>query len=138
MTDRELKRRMKQLGIGLLVLMIGIVILSVYTLHSQKADLSVYTNSESTDHLKALGISEDEFLQYLSLAGFLVKEQEEDDVATLQMATNFMETMVSSYEVVQNEEGKKIFDAETIHAIIRELKRSIRQGEYSRWNILYL
>lgn len=126
MTDREFKKHLKKLGIALVLMLTLIVILSVYTLGSTKADLSIYDKSEYADSVKVLGLNEEEMKQYLSIFGNLMNtENSDENLQMLNMATNFIDTMCSAYEAETNENGLKIYDADIVHEVIKEMK-----GEY--------
>ena len=45
MTDRELKKNLKKLGIVLSVLLVLVGGLAIFTLKNEKAELSIYTNA---------------------------------------------------------------------------------------------
>lgn len=123
MTDRELKKSLKKLGIILCLIVVLVILLLIYTLGNRKADLSIYANAEYRDNLQVLGMDEKEFKEYLSLFGYLVDSQcKDENQRVLNMATNFMENMCSSYEPQTNEQGMLIYDADTIHQIIKEIE----------------
>lgn len=123
MTDREFKKQLKKLGIVFALMLVLMASLSVYTLGSTKADLSIYKQTENGDDIKVLGMKEDELKQYLSLFGNLVVGEEQNEkLKLLNMATNFIDTMCSSYEVQTNENGQRCYDAKIVHQIIKETK----------------
>lgn len=123
MTDRELKKQLKKLGIVFGLMLILMAALSVYTLGSTKADLSIYKQAEEGDTIKVLGMNEEELKQYLSLFGNLVMEEKSNEkVKLFNMATNFIDTMCPSYEVQTNENGQRCYDAKLVHQIIKETK----------------
>lgn len=118
MTDRELKKNIKKLGIVLSLMLVLVGGLAVYTLRDKKAELSIYTNAEYTDNLQALGIEEKEFREYLSVFGNLVDENYSEKERTMNMAVHFLENM-SSYEAQEN--GGKMYEAEVIDKIAQEV-----------------
>lgn len=118
MTDRELKKNLKKLGIVLCVLLVLVGGLAIFTLKNEKAELSIYTNAEYTDHLQALGIEEKEFREYLSVFGNLVDENYNEKERTMNMAVHFLENM-SSYEAQEN--GGKMYEAEVVDKIAQEV-----------------
>ena len=120
MTDRELKKNLKKLGIMLCVLLVLVGGLAIFTLKNEKAELSIYTNAEYTNHLQALGIEEKEFREYLSVFGNLVAENYGEKERTMNMAVHFLENM-SSYEVQTDENGWKTYEAEVIDKIAQEV-----------------
>lgn len=121
MTDRELKKFIKKLGIACIISFVLIIILSVYTLGSTKAKLSIYENSEYSDNLELLGINEEEFKQYLTLFGRLIKEDEEN-IANLDLVTEFIDYMYPTY-VVQTE-GKS-YEANIINEVAKEIRGTV-------------
>lgn len=133
MTDRELKKNLKKLGIVLSVLLVLVGGLAVYTLRDKKAELSIYTNAEYTDNLQALGMNEKELKEYLSVFGNLIDEKDNEKEKTMNMAVHFLENM-SSYEVQVDENGWKIYDAELVDKIAQEVagdfvKEEINQSQ---------
>lgn len=118
MTDRELKKNIKKLGIVLSLMLVLVGGLAVYTLRDKKAELSIYTNAEYTDNLQALGIEEKEFKEYLSVFGNLVNKNYEEKERTMNMAVHFLENM-SSYEAQEN--GGKTYEAEVVDKIAQEV-----------------
>lgn len=130
MTDRELKKHLKKLGIALGCMLVLIAILSVYTLGSTKADLSIYDKSEYADSVKVLGLNEEEIKQYLSIFGNLMQtENSNEDLQMLNMATHFMDMMCSDYEVKTNENGLKVYDADVVKEVIKEMKgECVKEG----------
>ena len=129
MTDRELKKHLKKLAIVFIFILLLMIALSIYTLGSTKADLSIYDQSKYADSAKVLGINEDELKQYLSIFGNLVVENNEN-LKNLNMATNFINTMCSSYEVETNKNGFYYYDAKVVNQIIKEIK-----GEYIKTSL---
>lgn len=125
MTDRELKKRYKKLGIALIVILFLIIALSVYTLCSKKAELSIYTNAEYTDNMQALGIEEEEFKQYLSVFGNLVDEKSNKSLQTLNMATKFIDDMCPTYEMETNDAGQKCYETSIINEVVKELNGEV-------------
>lgn len=99
MTDKELKKRLKKLFIIAVFILIVLIILVGYILGSHKAELSIYTNAEYTDNLQALGINEEEFKQYLAVFGNLTNDTDNEVQNTLDMTTDFITNLYSSYEV---------------------------------------
>lgn len=133
MTDRELKKNLKKLGIVLSVLLVLVGGLAVYTLRDKKAELSIYTNAEYTDNLQALGMNEKELKEYLSVFGNLIDEKDNEKEKTMNMVVHFLENM-SSYEVQVDENGWKIYDAELVDKIAQEVagdfvKEEINQSQ---------
>lgn len=120
MTDRELKKNLKKLGIVLCVLLVLVGGLAIFTLKNEKAELSIYTNAEYTDNLQALGIEEKEFREYLSVFGNLVAENDSQKEKAMNMAVHFLENM-SSYEVQTDENGWKTYEAEVVDKIVQEV-----------------
>lgn len=122
MTDRELKKQLKKLAIAFLGMMLLLIALSVYTLGSTKAELSLYTQSEKADYIKILGLNEDELKQYLSVVSNLgIDSQKNEGIKMLDMATNFIDTMCSAYEAQTNENGQRYYDASIIDQVIKEI-----------------
>lgn len=134
MTDRELKKNLKKLGIVLSVLLVLVGGLAVYTLRDKKAELSIYTNAEYTDNLQALGIEEKEFKEYLSVFGNLVNKNYEEKERTMNMAVHFLENM-SSYEVQTNENGYRKYEAEIIDKIAQEVAGDVLKEEMNQSEI---
>ena len=137
MTDIQLKKRLKKLSVLLIFLMLAIVLLSVYTLGFGKAELSLYTSAESQDKLQALGIGEDEFKQYLSIAGYMI--QIDSDEKMLNMATDFIDMLCSAYEAEVGEDGTKSYDMEIIKNVSEEMigtyfKGTIQDNEYYQYH----
>ncbi len=133
MTDRELKKNLKKLGIVLSVLLILVGGLAVYTLRDKKAELSIYTNAEYTENLQALGMNEKELKEYLSVFGNLIDEKDNEKEKTMNMVVHFLENM-SSYEVQVDENSWKIYDAELVDKIAQEVagdfvKEEINQSQ---------
>lgn len=135
MTDKELKKRLKKLAIALILVVICMIILLGYTLGSQKAELSLYTNSGYVDNLQSLGLKEEEFKQYLALFGYLADSEYSEKEKMLNMATNFMEVMCPSYEPQTDANGLKSYDADGIKEIVKEVKgmsgkEDLEEGQY--------
>lgn len=129
MTDRELKKRLKKLGIAFLLAFVVIIMLLIYILGSTKAKLSIYTSSEVTNNLQALGIEDEEFKQYLSVVGNLVDENYSQSQRILNTTIYFINNMCSSYEVQTNENGLKIYDAEVVNEIAKEINGAyVKEG----------
>lgn len=122
MTDRDLKKSFKKLGIIFAVMGVLIVILSVYTLSSTKTELSIYDKSECSNNLQALGINEDEFKKYLSIFGNLIIESSNENEQNLNMISEFIDEMCPIYEAIIDESGLKCYDAEIVNNIAKELK----------------
>lgn len=131
MTDRELKKNLKKLGIALTLILVLIGGLVIYTLKDKKAELSIYTNAEYTDNLQALGINEKEFKEYLSIFGNLVDSQYSQKEKTMNMAVHFLETM-SSYEIEVDENGWKIYESEFVDKVTQEVAGSFIKEEINQ------
>ncbi len=122
MTDKELKKQLKKLAIAFLLIMVLLIVLSVYTLGSTKAELSIYQKSEKADIIRILGLNEDELKQYLSIVGNLaINSPESEEIKMLDMATNYIDTMCSAYETQTNENGRKYYDASIVEQVIKEI-----------------
>lgn len=139
MTDRELKKSLKKLGIILILMFVIIIILSVYTLGSTKATLSIYDNSGYENSVQTFGINEDEFKQYLSMVGNLISDGANENLKTMNMATYFVDNMCASYEVEKNENGLKYYDADVINKVAEEvqgvyIKESLDAGSSYTYN----
>lgn len=137
MTDIQLKKRLKKLSVLLVFVILAIVLLSVYTLGFGKAELSLYTSAESQDKLQALGIGEDEFKQYLSIAGYRI--QTNSDEKMLNMATDFIDTLCSAYEAEVSEDGTKSYDMDVIKEVSKEMtgtnfKGTIPENEFYQYH----
>lgn len=137
MTDIQLKKRLKKLSVLLVFVILAIVLLSVYTLGFGKAELSLYTSAESQDKLQALGIGEDEFKQYLSIAGYRI--QTDSDEKMLNMATDFIDTLCSAYEAEVGEDGTKSYDMDVIKEVSKEMtgtnfKGTIPENEFYQYH----
>ena len=125
MTDKELKNNMKKLLLLIIIVLVIIVGLAKYIFISEKAELSVYASNDEMTTLQALGINEEEMNKYLSVFGNLVDEKYSENQRILNMATNYIEDMYSSYEIQTDEQDRKIFDASIIHSVAQEI-----QGTY--------
>ena len=135
MTDKELKKSLKKLGIILILVIILILLLSFYTLSSAKAKLSICSNTDYENSTQALGIEEEELKQYLAAFGFLVKEDLDTDLQTFQMATYFIDHLCAANDTGENENVKKSYDASLINQVVKELngtfwKDNKDRGEY--------
>lgn len=136
MTDIQLKKRFKKLIPVLIILVLCILALAVYILGSNKAELSIYTNAESENKMQALGINEDEFKQYLSIAGYMLGDSNEEK---LKLATDFIDTLCSAYEAEVSENGTQNYDKDMINHVLEEvtgnyIKEEIGQNEYYTYN----
>lgn len=129
MTDRELKKYLKRLGIILGLVVLTIVILSVYILGITKTELSI-CNSQEYNHFQMLGIEEEEFKQYLSIFGNLVDEELNENQRIFHTSISFMDHMGSEYEAKTSENGLKTYDAEVIKKIAKEIC-----GTYEKQNM---
>ena len=98
MTDRELKKFIKKLGIACIISFLAIIILSVYTVGSTKAKLSIYENDELSDNLELFGLHEDEFKQYLALFGNLIQDEKNENIQNLDLVTGFIDYMYPTYD----------------------------------------
>ena len=139
MTDRELKKSLKKLGIMLVLMFVIIIILSVYTLGTTKAKLSIYDSSEYENSVQTFGINEEEFKQYLSMFGNLISDGSNENLKTINMATYFVDNMCSSYEVEKNESGLKYYDADVVNKVAEEvqgvyIKESLDTGSNYTYN----
>lgn len=139
MTDRELKKNLKKLGMVVVLILLIIGGMAFYTLIDQKAELSIYTNVGYVDNLQALGIEENEFKEYLAVFGNLMDNEYNENQRLLNMATHFMENLYSSYEVQTDENGFKSYDADRIKDIAKEvtgtyIKENIEEGEIYLYN----
>lgn len=137
MTDIQLKKRLKKISVLLILVILAMIVLSVYILGPNKAELSLYTSAESQDKLQALGIGEDEFKQYLSIAGYMI--QTDSDEKVLKMATNFIDTLCSAYEAQVGENGTKSYDMDVIKNVSKEMtgtyfKGNIQENEYYQYH----
>ncbi len=132
MTDKDLKKHLRKLAIAFLLIILLVIVLSVYTLGSTKANLSIYDQSEYSDNVKVLGMNEEELKQYLSIIGNLIREdQPNENVKKLDLATNFIDTMCSAYEVEINESGQKCYDVKVVNQVLKELNAGIVRVEAS-------
>ena len=123
MTDRELKKHLRKLGITLILALILISVLSLYTLSSAKAKLSIYdNNSEEVNKLQALGINEEEFKTYLAIFGNLVIEDVNENEKVLNMASNFINEIYPMSEEENAESDLKCYDVNIVNKICKELK----------------
>lgn len=137
MTNIQLKKALKKLGMAVVLIIFVMIGLSVYTLGSTKAELSIYENAEYEKNLQALGIEEEEFKEYLSLAGYL--SQNDGYEECLNMATSFMDTLCSSYEPEMAEDGTKSYDFNIINDILKEIigdyiKGDGKENEYYKFD----
>ena len=138
MTDKELKRHLKKVVIGLIIIILIIIALLGYTLGGKKAELSMYTNAEYSDNLQTLGIDQNEFKEYLTVFANLIDDQYNEKQKMLNMATNFMENLYSSNELSIHENDKKNYDANHINNIIKEvqgtyIKTEIADGDFYQY-----
>lgn len=122
MTDRELKKQLKKIGIIILLITLLIIILSVYTLGMSKAELSICNSQEYGNNLQVLGIDEQEFKQYLAIFGNLIDDNNNENEKIVNTATNLIEKMFTTYEVKINEQGLKTYDANMINQIAKEIR----------------
>lgn len=137
MTDIQLKKRLKKLSVLLIFVILAIVLLSVYTLGFGKAEVSLYASAESQDKLQALGIGEDEFKEYLSIAGY--KLSADSDEKMFNMATDFIDTLCSAYQAEVGEDGTKSYDMDVLRDVLKEmtgtnLKGTIPENEYYQYH----
>ena len=114
MTDKELKKSVKKLGIIVILIFFIIIGLSIYTLGVSKADLSIYGAEEPKDNLQIYGINEEEFKQYLSLIS-LVSEETDNNEKKLDLATNFMDI------VCPQDENSNLYSLEKINAVLKDI-----------------
>lgn len=133
MTDIQLKKRFKKLVIVLILAIVAMLVLAMYVLANTKAELSIYTSAESEDKLQALGINEEEFKQYLSVAGYMLEEGSNEKM--LKMASDFIDTLCSAYEAEVMENGTKIYEKEIVNQVLKEvcgdyIKQEIEKSEY--------
>ncbi len=140
MTDRELKKHLKKLSISIILVALVMIMLSVYTLGSTKAQFSIYNSSKYTNNLQALGIEEEEFKKYLSMFGNLVNDKYDENETILNTASYFMDNMYSAYEIKINEVGMKYYDANIINEVVKEIngtyvKENIDGGQTYTYNI---
>lgn len=122
MTDRELKKFIKKLGIACIISFVAIIILSVYTLGSTKAKLSIYENNEYSDNLELLGINEEEFKQYLAVFGNLLLEDNDENIKNLDLVTEFIDCMYPTYE---GEVSEKTYDSAIVTEVAKEIRGTV-------------
>lgn len=133
MTDIQLKKRFKKLVFVLIFAIAAMLVLAMYVLANTKAELSIYTSAESENKLQALGINEEEFKQYLSIAGHMLEDGSNDKI--LKMASGFIDTLCSAYEAEMAENGVKTYDKEIVNQVLKELcgdyiKQEIQKSGY--------
>lgn len=133
MTDKELKKKFKKLVLILAIFFIVIITLLGYTLGSKKANLSVYTSSDAEINMTALGINEDEFYSYLSIAGFCINEN-----SKLELATYFIDNMCSQNATDDNGNGEKQYDKTLINDVLKEfcgefIKSKLKDDDYYKY-----
>ncbi len=133
MTDIQLKKRFKKLVFVLIFAIVAMLALAMYVLANTKAELSIYTSAQSENKLQALGINEEEFKQYLSIAGYMLEEGSNEKM--LKMGSDFIDTLCSAYEAEMAENGTKSYDRERINQVLKELcgdyiKQEIEKCEY--------
>lgn len=127
MTDLQFKKRLKKFVPIPILLILGIIALSIYILGSNKAELSIYTSAETENKLQALGINEEEFKQYLSIAGYMLNDSNEEK---LKLAANFIDTLCSAYEAEVAEDGSKNYEKEMMNQVLKEMT-----GDYIKEDI---
>lgn len=134
MTDKELKVNLKKLTRIFVIILIVIVALLIYTLGSKKANLSIYTSSEASKNMSALGINEDEFYSYLSIAGFMLEQD-----SKLELATYFIDNMCSQHETDDNGNGQKLYEKDLVNDVLKEfcgefIKSKLKDDEYYKYD----
>ena len=137
MTDIQLKKHFKKLVIVLILATISMLVLAIYVLGNTKAELSIYTSAESENKLQALGINEEEFKQYLSIASYMVEDASNEKM--LKMASDFIDTLCSAYEAEVAEDGTKSYEKEIVNQVLKEMtgnyiKEDIDKSEYYTYN----
>ncbi len=137
MTDIQLKKHFKKLVIVLILATILMLVLAMYVLGNTKAKLSIYTSAESENKLQALGINEEEFKQYLSIASYMVEDASSEKM--LKMASDFIDTLCSAYEAEVTEDGTKSYEKEIVNQVLKEMtgnyiKEDIDKSEYYIYN----
>ena len=124
MTENELISNMKKMVIVIILAIIIIILVLVKIVFgSKKAELSMYTSTDNFNSvdLQALELNEDEIEKYLSIFGNLIDDKATENQKKLNLATNYIENMYSSYETQTNSEDKKIFDADIINGTLKEI-----------------
>lgn len=121
MTDKELKKNIKKIGIISLSIIIIIIVLTIYILGFHKAELSVCNADEYENDLRMLGIDETEFKEYLSIFANYVDFEESNNVTNLDTVTGFIDKMTA---VNQEEFDSKSYDASVIDKVAEELNGS--------------
>ncbi len=119
MTDIQLKKHFKKLVIVLILATMSMLVLAMYVLGNTKAELSIYTSAESENKLQALGINEEEFKQYLSIASYMVEDASNEKM--LKMASHFIDTLCSAYEAEVAEDGTKSYEKEIVNQVLKEM-----------------
>ncbi len=137
MTDIQLKKHFKKLVIVLILATMSMLVLAMYVLGNTKAELSIYTSAESENKLQALGINEEEFKQYLSIASYMVEDASNEKM--LKMASDFIDTLCSAYEAEVAEDGTKSYEKEIVNQVLKEMtgnyiKEDIDKSEYYIYN----
>jgi len=82
---------------------------------------------------RLFGINEDEFVEYLSIAGYIANSHEYTDM--LNLSTRFIDTLYSSYEPEILESGEKKYDIDIINNVLKEIigdyiKEDIENNDY--------
>lgn len=135
MTDIKLKKHLKKLATIFVIVIIVIIALAIYIVEPGKTELSIYTNGDSD--LRIYGIDEDEFVEYLSIVGFIANEDSTEN--KLNLATRAIDTLCSSYEAETLEDGTKKYDMDIINNVLKEflgdyIKGDIENSEYYEYN----
>lgn len=118
MTDKELKNNIKKISIIASFILIVITVLTIYTLGFYKADLSVCSSENYEDDLRALGIEETEFREYLSVFSNLLNDNEDENITILDTVTIFIDRMIAIY---QENTNAKTYDSKMLNQVAEEL-----------------
>jgi hypothetical protein len=137
MTDKQLKNNLKKLRNIIIIIIIFIIFFVAKIFYSKKTELSICANVNDYN-LESFGINQDEFEKYLSIFGNLIDEKYNEKQRKLNMAINFIENMYSSYEVIIDDNGLKIYNSDIVNKIISDVTGSyIEENFADGQNYLY-
>ena len=143
MTDKELKSNIRKIGIIAIFIFLLIIFLTFYILGVKKADLSVCSSESCENDLRALGIEETEFKEYLSIFSNLINSEENDNIKKLDTATEFIDKMIA---ITQENIDNKTYESQMINQVVQELnggyiEKNIQLGDkyyYDSENKVYI